>query len=61
MTALADREPNLSKKWIATLLLVGLYALLLWQVALLVRDRTLEELQVSGQHQLNIYVTHLKG
>jgi len=58
---LAEREPNLSKKWIATLVVTALYALLLWQVAQQVRERTLEELRISGQSQLNIYVTHLKS
>jgi hypothetical protein len=45
---LADREANLSKKWIITLLLAGLYAILLWQVVQWVRDQTLQELQSSG-------------
>jgi two-component system C4-dicarboxylate transport sensor histidine kinase DctB len=58
---LSEREANLSKKWVITLLVVGLYVLLLWQVAQLVREQTLWELQVLGQRQLNIYVTHLKG
>ncbi|MEJ2592881.1 MAG: ATP-binding protein [Candidatus Thiodiazotropha sp.] len=58
---LTDREPHLAKKWIVTLLVAALYGLLLWQVAQLVRERTLDELRASGQHQLNIYVTHLKG
>jgi two-component system, NtrC family, C4-dicarboxylate transport sensor histidine kinase DctB len=44
-----------------TLLLAGLYTLLLWQVAQLVRERALDELRLSGQRQLNIYVTHLRG
>ncbi len=60
-TALPEREVNLSKKWIALLLVSACCALLLWQVAKLVRERTLEEMQLSGQRQLNIYVTHLKG
>ncbi len=58
---LVDREPNLSKKWLASLLLAALYGLLLWQVAELVRQRTLDELRLSGQQQLNLYVTHLEG
>ncbi len=56
-----EREPHLSKKWIATLLVAGLYAILLWQVAQQVRERTLDELRISGQRQLVIYVTHLKS
>lgn len=47
--------------WLSTLLMAGCFAFLLWEVALLVRQQTLEELQVSGQRQLSIYVTHLKG
>ena len=58
---MVDREPNLSRKWIATLLVAGLYAVLLWQTVEWVRERSLQELQVTGQRQLNIYVTHLKG
>lgn len=58
---MVSREPDLSKKWIATLLLAGCYAVLLWQVALIVRQQALEDLEVSGQRQLNIYVTHLKS
>jgi two-component system, NtrC family, C4-dicarboxylate transport sensor histidine kinase DctB len=58
---LNKREPNLSKKWIVTLLVAGLYGILLWQVAQLVRERTLDELDRSGQRQLSIYVTHLKA
>jgi two-component system C4-dicarboxylate transport sensor histidine kinase DctB len=61
LKALIDWQADLTKKWFVTLLLVGLYAMLLWQVALLVRDQTLKELQSSGQRQLSIYVTHLKG
>ena len=58
---MVDREPNLSRKWIATLLVAGLYGVLLWQTVEWVRERSLQELQVTGQRQLNIYVTHLKG
>jgi two-component system C4-dicarboxylate transport sensor histidine kinase DctB len=58
---LTDRESNLSKKWLATLLLALLYGLLLWQVAELVRQRALDELRLAGQRQLNLYVTHLEG
>ncbi len=58
---MASREPNLSKKWILSLLLAGIYAILLWQVAQLVRERAVDELQLTGQRQLNIYVTHLRG
>jgi two-component system C4-dicarboxylate transport sensor histidine kinase DctB len=58
---LAERESNLSRKWIATLLVVGLYAALLWQTVEWVQERSLQELRVTGQRQLNIYVTHLKG
>jgi len=56
-----EREPHLLRKWLATLLLAGIYALLLWQVAVLVRERVLHEMEVSGRRQLDIYVTHLKG
>jgi two-component system C4-dicarboxylate transport sensor histidine kinase DctB len=58
---LVDRESNPAKKWLLTLLLACLYAILLWQVAQLVRVSALDELDVSGQRQLNIYVTLLKG
>ena len=58
---MAERESNLSGKWIATLSLVGLYAVLLWQTVVWVQERSLQELRISGQRQLNIYVTHLKG
>jgi two-component system C4-dicarboxylate transport sensor histidine kinase DctB len=61
VAALPEREVNLSNKWIATLLVAVVYAILLWQVAQLVREQTLQELQLSGQRQLNIYATHLKG
>ncbi|MCU7797022.1 MAG: GHKL domain-containing protein [Candidatus Thiodiazotropha sp. (ex Myrtea spinifera)] len=55
------REPNLSKKWLVTLVVAGLYGIVLWQVSQLVRERTLDEVNTAGQRQLNIYVTHLKG
>ncbi len=58
---MVDRKPNLSGKWISSLLLAGLYAMLLWQTVEWVRERSLQELQVTGERQLNIYVTHLKG
>ncbi|MCU7845232.1 MAG: sensor histidine kinase [Candidatus Thiodiazotropha sp. (ex Monitilora ramsayi)] len=55
------REPNLSKKWLVTLIVAGLYGLTLWQIAELVQEQTLSEMNINGQRQLNIYVTHLKG
>jgi two-component system, NtrC family, C4-dicarboxylate transport sensor histidine kinase DctB len=58
---LADRIPTLAKQWLVTLLVAAVYGLLLYQVAQFVRESTLDELHVSGQRQLNIYVTHLKG
>ncbi len=54
-------EANLPKKWLVTLVIACLYGLCLWQIAKLVQEQALSELQQSGQRQLNIYVTHLKG
>jgi two-component system C4-dicarboxylate transport sensor histidine kinase DctB len=61
LALLANRDASLSSKWGVTLLLAGLYGVLLWQSVEWVRERSLQELQLTGQRQLNIYVTHLKG
>ena len=49
------------RKWVVTLLVALLYAILLWQVAYLVRLRAQDEITASGQRQLSIYVTYLQA
>ncbi|MEJ2622609.1 MAG: ATP-binding protein [Candidatus Thiodiazotropha sp.] len=49
------------RKWLITLLVLLTYALLLWQVADFVRHRATQEITVSGERQLNIYVNYLQA
>ncbi|MCG8066394.1 MAG: ATP-binding protein [Candidatus Thiodiazotropha taylori] len=48
-------------RWLIALLVVIAYAVLLWQVSGFVRHRVQQEMLVSGERQLNIYVNNLQA
>lgn len=58
---LSNKHPRTIRRLMGPLVVAAVYGMLLWQTAVWVRDQAVADLIDAGRHQLELYVTHLKG